>query len=71
MQRSSTLIDNGTQVIKKEQLLAENSMDIQSLTFPAESQYQMELHINGLITQDEGAQDLTRNGVTRGYVIVH
>ncbi|MGH9953023.1 MAG: hypothetical protein ACRD5J_15510, partial [Nitrososphaeraceae archaeon] len=64
------LNDNGTQVIKKEKLLALNSTDTQTLTFPIEGQYQMELHINGLMTEDQGTPDLTRNGVARGYVIV-
>ncbi|MGH9987142.1 MAG: hypothetical protein ACRD8W_24610, partial [Nitrososphaeraceae archaeon] len=62
--------DNGTQVIKKEKLLALNSTDTQTLTFPIEGQYRMELHINGLMTQDVGTPDLTRNGVARGSVIV-
>jgi len=64
------LNDNGTQVIKKEQLLAVNSTDTQTLIFPAEGQYQKELHINGLMTQDVDTPDLTRNGVARGSVIV-
>ncbi|MGH9982323.1 MAG: hypothetical protein ACRD8W_00005, partial [Nitrososphaeraceae archaeon] len=64
------LNENGTQVVKKEQLLAINSTDTQTLTFPAKGQYQMELHINGLVTQVVGTPDLTRNGVARGSVIV-
>ena len=64
------LNDNGTQVIEKEQFFAVNSTDTQTLIFPAEGQYQMELHINGLAMEDEGTPDLTRNGGARGYVII-
>lgn len=64
------LDDNGTQVAKKEALLAENSTDTQSLSFPAGGRYQLELFINGLLLEDQDTPDLTRNGVARGYVIV-
>jgi hypothetical protein len=61
---------SGTQVINKEQLLAVNSTDTQTLIFPAEGQYQIELHITGLITEGERIPDLTRNGIARGVVII-
>ena len=61
---------SGTQVINKEQLLAVNSTDTQTLIFPAEGQYQIELHITGLITEGERTTDLTRNGIARGVVII-
>lgn len=64
------LDDNGTQVAKKEALLAENSTDTQSLSFSAGGRYQLELFINGLLLEDQDTPDLTRNGVARGYVIV-
>lgn len=64
------LDDNGTQVAKKGGLLAENSTDTQSLSFPAGGRYQLELFINGLLLEDQDTPDLTRNGVARGYVIV-
>lgn len=64
------LDDNGTQVAKKEALLAENSTDTQSLSFPAGGRYQLELYVNGLLLEDQDTPDLTRNGVARGYVIV-
>ncbi|MGH9983035.1 MAG: hypothetical protein ACRD8W_03665 [Nitrososphaeraceae archaeon] len=66
----SILDNNGTIVIEKEGLLAEDSIDSQILTFPMEGQYQMELHINGLRMADQDTPDLTRNGIARGYVIV-
>jgi hypothetical protein len=62
--------NNGTVVINKEGLLAENSTDTQILSFPATGRYQLELHINGLIATDQNTPDLTRNGLARGYVIV-
>jgi len=64
------LNDSGTQVINKEQLLAVNSTDTQTLIFPAEGQYQIELHITGLIAEGERIPDLTRNGIARGVVII-
>ena len=64
------LDDNGTQVAKKEALLAENSTDTQSLSFPAGGRYQLELYVNGLLLEDQDTHDLPRNGVARGYVIV-
>jgi hypothetical protein len=62
--------NNGTLITEKKGLLAEGSTDSQILSFPMEGQYQMELHINGLITSDQNTPDLTRNGVARGSVIV-
>lgn len=64
------LDDNGTLVIAKEGLLAENSTDTQKLSFPAEGRYQLELHINGLMIAEQDMPDLTRNGTARGYIIV-
>ncbi len=64
------LDDNGTQVAKKEALLANNATDTQIISFPAEGRYQIELHINGLMSMGQDIPDLTRNGVARGYVVV-
>ena len=64
------LDNNGTLVINKEGLIANGSNDTQTLLFPADGRYQLELHINGLITSDQDTPDLTRNGIARGYVFV-
>ena len=64
------LDNNGTLVINKEGLIANGSNDTQTLLFPADGRYQLEIHINGLITSDQDTPDLTRNGIARGYVFV-
>jgi hypothetical protein len=65
------VLDNkGNVVITKEGLLAEQSNDIQTLSFPASGRYQLELHINGLMITGQDTPDLTRNGIARGYIYV-
>jgi len=60
---------NGTAIIKKENLLAKNGTDSQTISFPAKDIYQIELHIKGLIKPGQ-TTDLTRNGIARGAVVV-
>lgn len=60
---------NGTAIIKKENLLAKNGTDSQTISFPAKEIYQIELHIKGLIKPGQ-TTDLTRNGIARGVVVV-
>ena len=64
------LDNNGTLVINKEGLIANGSNDTQTLLFPTDGRYQLELHINGLIKSNQDIPDLTRNGIARGYVFV-
>jgi hypothetical protein len=64
------LDSNGSLVVNKEGLLAEESNDIQTLAFPASGRYQLELHINGLRITGQDTPDPTRNGIARGYVFV-
>ena len=49
---------NGTAIIKKENLLAKNGTDSQTISFPAKDIYQIELHIKGLIKPGQ-TTDLT------------
>jgi hypothetical protein len=72
----SVLDNNGTQVLKKDGLIAKNSQDIQTVSFPAAGKYQLELSITGLQKpvgeQQESPQliDRTRNGIARGTIVV-
>jgi hypothetical protein len=60
---------NGHGLITKQNLLAKNAADNQTVTFPAKDIYQVQLQINGLLKAGQ-TPDLTRNGVARGYVVV-
>jgi hypothetical protein len=60
---------NGHGLITKQNLLAKNAADNQTITFPAKDIYQVQLQINGLLKAGQ-TPDLTRNGVARGYVVV-
>jgi hypothetical protein len=61
---------NGTEVIKKENLLAKNGQDTQAITFPSKDIYQIELRIKALQRTGQLTPDLSRNGIARGYVVV-
>jgi hypothetical protein len=72
----SVLDSNGTEVLKKDGLIAKNSQDTQTVSFPAAGKYQLELSITGL-QKPVGKQqesppliDRTRNGIARGTIVV-
>jgi hypothetical protein len=60
---------NNQPVITKQNLLAKNAADIQTIVFPANEIYHMQVQITGLVKPGQ-TPDLTRNGVATGYVIV-
>ena len=60
---------NGHAIITKQNLLAKNATDSQTLTFPAKDVYQIQLQIKGLQKAGQ-TPDFTRNGIARGYVVV-
>jgi hypothetical protein len=62
------LKDNHT-VITKPNLLAKNAADTQTITFPANGTYNIQLVIKGLLKTGQ-TPDLTRNGITTGAVVV-
>ncbi|MGH9976257.1 MAG: hypothetical protein ACRD8Z_10545 [Nitrososphaeraceae archaeon] len=72
----SILYSNGSEVIKKEGLIAKNSQDRQSFLFSAPGEYEMSLSVNGLQLpsgqkqDDTSPVDLTRNGIAKGSVLV-
>jgi hypothetical protein len=59
---------NGTQIYSKSDLVAEGGTGKQTIDFPNNENYRMEVEITG-ITQD-GQSDRTRNGIARGTVVV-
>jgi hypothetical protein len=61
---------NGTEVFKRENLTAKNSTDTQTITFPSDKIYRVEVNVKGLIKGTEETPDLTRSGIARGYVVV-
>jgi hypothetical protein len=72
----SVLDSNGTEVLKKDGLIAKNSQDTQTVSFPAAGKDQLELSITGL-QKPVGKQqesppliDRTRNGIARGTIVV-
>ena len=60
----------GNQIIKKENLIAENASDSHTIKFPSKGIYQIELNIKGITFPDIVAADETRNGISRGIVVV-
>ena len=60
---------NNHPVITKQNLLAKNAADTETIVFPAKEIYHMELAITGLLKVGQ-TPDFTRNGVATGYVVV-
>lgn len=66
----SILDSNGTEVVRSENLTAVNSTDSQTVSFPADAIYQIEVDVKGLLRGDQSSPDSTRSGIARGYVVV-
>jgi len=60
---------NNQPVITKQNLLAKNAADTETIVFPANEIYHMQVQITGLVKPGQ-TPDLTRNGVATGYVVV-
>lgn len=60
---------NGTQVYSQSGLVAEGGTDTQTIDFPSNENYRMEVEITG-IAQEGQPVDQTRNGIARGIVVV-
>lgn len=60
---------NNKPVITKQNLLAKNAADTETIVFPAAENYHMQVQITGLLKPGL-TPDLTRNGVATGYVVV-
>jgi hypothetical protein len=63
------LDNNGTQVYSQTGLVAEGGTDTQTIDFPANENYRMEIEVTG-VTRDGQSIDQTRNGIARGTVVV-
>lgn len=70
----SVLDNDGNVVLENDGLVATNSQDTQTISFPAAGTYQLALEVTGLQTQTEQQAepliDRTRNGIARGSVVV-
>lgn len=60
---------NNQPLITKQNLLAKNAVDTETIIFPAAESYHMHVQITGLLKSGL-TPDLTRNGVATGYVVV-
>jgi hypothetical protein len=60
---------NNQPLITKQNLLAKNAVDTETIIFPAAENYHMQVQITGLLKSGL-TLDLTRNGVATGYVVV-
>jgi hypothetical protein len=60
---------NNQPVITKQNLLAKNAADTETIVFATREIYHMELQITGLLKPAQ-TPDFTRNGVATGYVVV-
>jgi hypothetical protein len=63
------LDNNGSQVYSQTGLVAEGGTGTQTIDFPANENYRMEVEVTG-IARDEQPIDQTRNGIARGTVVV-
>jgi hypothetical protein len=63
------LDNNGTQVYSQTGLAAEAGNDTQTINFPANETYRMEVEVTG-IARDGQSVDQTRNGIARAVVVV-
>jgi hypothetical protein len=59
---------NGTQVYTKSDLVAKAGTGTQTINFPNNENYRMEVEITGIM--QDGQSDQTRNGIARGTVVV-
>jgi len=59
---------NGTQVYTKSDLVAKSGTSTQTIDFPSNENYRVEVEVTGIAK--EGQVDQTRNGVARGIVVV-
>ena len=60
---------NNQPIITKQNLIAKNATDTESIVFPAAQTYHVQVQINELVKPGQ-TPDLTRNGVATGYVVV-
>jgi hypothetical protein len=60
---------NGTLVQSKKGLVAAGGTSMQTIDFPSDAIYRMEVEITGIV-KDEQSVDQTRNGIARGTVVV-
>lgn len=60
---------NGTQVYSQSDLVAQGGVGTQTIDFPSNENYRMEVEITGIVT-DGNEVDMTRNGIARGIVVV-
>jgi hypothetical protein len=63
------LDNNGSQVYSQTGLVAEGGTGTQTIDFPANENYRMEVEVTG-IARDGQSIDQTRNGIARGIVVV-
>ncbi|MDX1372112.1 MAG: hypothetical protein R3321_06560, partial [Nitrososphaeraceae archaeon] len=61
---------NDTQIIKKEDLVAKNSTDSQAFNFPEKGIYRIEIDVKSINYPGVTSPDETRNGLSRGTVVV-
>ncbi|HEX7033881.1 MAG TPA: hypothetical protein VF172_12855, partial [Nitrososphaera sp.] len=60
---------NGTQVYSQSDLVAQDGVSTQTIMFPRDETYRLEVQVTGIVTDGQGV-DMTRNGVARGIVVV-
>ncbi|MEP0826538.1 MAG: hypothetical protein HRF40_13730 [Nitrososphaera sp.] len=60
---------NGTQVYSESNLVAQGGEGTQTIVFPRDDNYRVEVQVTGIAT-DGGGMDMTRNGIARATVVV-
>jgi hypothetical protein len=61
--------NNGTEVYNKADLVAKGGADTQTIDFPRNENYHVEVEVTGITDSGQPA-DQTRNGIARGIVVV-
>ena len=65
------ILDNrGNEMFSKTDLTAAGGTDTQTITFPADERYRLEVKVDGLVREGQATMDSSRNGLARGVVIV-
>jgi hypothetical protein len=63
-------VSTGSSVYTKDNLTARDGADIQTIDFPKNEKYDIQVAVKGLVREGQQVEDTTRNGIARGVVIV-
>jgi hypothetical protein len=62
--------DTGKEIIKEQNIKAENGTSNQIIKFPSKGTYQIELDLRSIQNPNQTSPDISRAGIARGFVVV-